>query len=361
MPGRVWPVILIFPVFLVFLILPGCYRETPQEPERSENRESSPSLVVSGDLAWRGWGEPIWPQGRSHWHWRELDRDQAGPRKGTARLKVWSAPEGIRTRWIFRPVPSVGSKIELVPVDAKQWHSFRWLAGRGVPVPLPRQLITSAYFDDLLDLLQTLTLPHFDRVVTHWPAWPVPVRCRQFISGQVDLSECLREAMAAWNEGLPSPLFEPDEGADWGVRLVHFPGIQLQPPLQARITRLRPDGAPQIVQIRVGGNYDQPWDRIYAVRGMVHELGHALFMWGHSPDREHCLWERGPPQVDVPAPDEKEAVRWWHGLTEGMDLGNYGRLSAPGCSKASSRPADRPAGIPQPASHPGATDPAGRR
>lgn len=352
MPGR------IISFLLILLVLAGCRLETPQEPQRSEIWMTSRGLVLSGDLKWCSWGEPVWPQG--HWTW--LWRDAAGESvSGTTFLRIAKGPRARQARWIFRPAPPAGRLIELLPVNHQQWHSFNWQVGREPPVPLPRQPVASIHFEDLLGLLKTLTLPHFDRIVTHWPAWPVPVRSGQAVSGEVDLSGCLREAMAIWNEGLPQPLFQNVETADWGIRLVYFPGIQLQPPLQARITRLRPDGAPQVIQILVGGNFDQPWDRIYAVRGMVHELGHALFLWGHSPDREHCLWESGPPQVAVPSADEKEAVRWWHGLPEGIDLGNYQRLSAPGRSRASWRPGGHPGGRPLPGFHPASTGSAARR
>ena len=129
--------------------------------------------------------------------------------------------------------------------------------------------------------------------------------------------------MARWNQGPGDPWFVLDEEAYWGVRLVHFPGAILHPPLTARITRLDEDERPLRINIVVGDNYDGPEDRPYAVRGFVHELGHALFLWGHSTDRMHVLWGSAPPLRDDPSPDERKAAQLWHGPPDGLDLKNY--------------------------------------
>jgi len=97
----------------------------------------------------------------------------------------------------------------------------------------------------------------------------------------------------------------------------------------ARITRLDGEGRPLVVQIVVGDTYDEANERVYAVRGLVHELGHALFLWGHSRDRNHVLWGDAPPQVAAPSADERKAVHLWHGLPDGLDLKLYGRAAAP--------------------------------
>ena len=129
--------------------------------------------------------------------------------------------------------------------------------------------------------------------------------------------------MEKWNSGEPEPWFRIDEDAFWGVRLVHFPEAILRPPLLARITRLDDQGNPLRVNIIVGDNYDDAVDRKYAIRGFIHELGHALFLWGHSDDRNHVLWGAAPPMVDWPSDDERKAARLWHGLPEGLDLNDY--------------------------------------
>ena len=72
-----------------------------------------------------------------------------------------------------------------------------------------------------------------------------------------------------------------------------------------------------------GNNYDDLREPKYVVRGFVHELGHALFLWGHSPDRDHSLWGIGPPIVEQPSQDERKAARLLHGLPEGLDLSRY--------------------------------------
>ena len=113
------------------------------------------------------------------------------------------------------------------------------------------------------------------------------------------------------------------------MRLVHLAGRSLNPPLWAQITRLDSLGAPLRVHIVCGDNYDDRRDSIYAVRGFVHELGHALFLWGHSPDRDHVLWGAAPPLRDTPSPDERKAALLWHGLPAGLDLNRYAPLIPP--------------------------------
>ena len=171
--------------------------------------------------------------------------------------------------------------------------------------------------------MQELTSPWFDQIITHWPEPMVPVRLGSAISGQVDLSACLQEAVAIWNGDRRIPWFRIDEEAAWGIRLIHLPDVRLSPPLEIRITRLDERGNPLRMNILVGNNYEQLRDPKYVVRGFVHELGHALFLWGHSPDREHCLWGTAPPLVDHPAEDERKAARLLHGLPEGLDLSLY--------------------------------------
>ena len=192
---------------------------------------------------------------------------------------------------------------------------------------MPRLELDSGLYGDLVDFLGELTGPHFGSIVCHWPKFPIPVRTGQAVSGDLDLAACLAEAVARWNEGESRPWFRLEEGADWGVRLVHYPGAILRPPLRARITRLDDQGRPQRINIIIGDNYDDLRDRKYAIRGLVHELGHALFLWGHSRDRAHVLWGAAPPLVDMPARDERKAAHLWHGLPEGLDLGDY--LSEP--------------------------------
>ncbi|MBE0566899.1 MAG: hypothetical protein IH621_13130, partial [Krumholzibacteria bacterium] len=196
-------------------------------------------------------------------------------------------------------------------------------------LPLPRLAVDSGAYADLVALLADLTGPRFAGRVTHWPDRPIPLRIPPAESGSVDLAACLRTAMDRWNEGEAVPWFAAVDTAAWGVRLVHLPGRHLVPPLQAQITRLDPAGRPLRVHILAGDNYDDPWDSVYAVRGLVHELGHALFLWGHSRDREHVLWGAAPPLVGAPSADERKAALLWHGLPEGCDLDRYRTATAP--------------------------------
>jgi hypothetical protein len=188
---------------------------------------------------------------------------------------------------------------------------------------MPRREVTSPYFPHLLALLQELTTPWFEQQVAHWPQGPVPIRIGSAVSGLVDLSACLREAVEIWNADRIEPWFRIDEEAAWGVRLIHYQDIRLAPPLEIRITRLDSVGTPLRMNLVAGNNYAALREPKYVVRGFVHELGHALFLWGHSPDREHSLWGSGPPLVIRPSKDERKAAQLLHGLPEGLDLSRY--------------------------------------
>ena len=269
-----------------------------------------------------------WPAGRWLWTWTAT----ASGRQGTAELLVEADRAGGRWSWnMVGTAPPGGSGLELVPASGRTWLPLRLPAeAAGADwLPLPRLSVDSPHFADLTALLAELTRPRFGSRVTHWPARPIPVRCGAARAGEVDLSACLREAVNRWNEGLAEPWFACSDSADWGVRLVHLAGRRLTPPLWAQITRLDSLGAPLRVHIVCGDNYDDRRDSVYAVRGFVHELGHALFLWGHSPDRDHVLWAAAPPLRDTPSPDEEKAAQLWHGLPSGLDLNRYAPLIPP--------------------------------
>jgi hypothetical protein len=305
-----------------------------------------------------------WVAGRWHWSWANSDS-----LFGTAQL-VLSPLENPGTGWTIQwnfpshEFPNLPRNQTLVftPADSSRWHLFRWSNSSPeslatAPFPLPRQPTQSSQYTGLLDLLQALTTPFFNQVVTHWPNYPVPVRLVEASNGSVNLTECLTEAMEIWNEGEPRPWFESNNEAGWGIRLVHFPNRNLRPPLAAQITRLDSIGNPLRVHLLAGNNYDDAWDRIYAVRGFVHELGHALFFWGHSLDRIHSLWGQAPPLVAAPSLDERKAARWWHGLPVGLDLSRYGPPPAPSelsGRKGAWQPDAHPSGPRQPTGHFGA-------
>jgi hypothetical protein len=130
--------------------------------------------------------------------------------------------------------------------------------------------------------------------------------------------------MSVWNTAESDSLFGWDPQAAWGIRLVHLAGICLRPPLGAKVVRLDGAGQPLSVHILAGDTYDTLAKRSSAVRGLTHELAHALFLWGHSEDRKHILWRCGP-IVDEPSPDERRAARLMRLLPAGLDLSRYGR------------------------------------
>ena len=252
-----------------------------------------------------------------------------GPVPGAGSVFSWQFADSF-------PWPCPGDSLALIPADAQEWLGMTlvWpdsLDGGTLPghllLPLPRISLNSVEYADLVQFLAEMTRPRFNSIVTHWPGAPIPVRLAPAESGQLDLADCLTEAVGRWNAGRRTPWFEIQDSPGWGVRLVHFQGTNLHPPMQARLTWPEEDAHPLLVQILVGDTYDVTRDRPYAVRAFVHELGHALFLWGHSRDRDHVLWASGPPLVDAPSLDERKAAQLWHGLPEGLDLGWY--FSAP--------------------------------
>ena len=288
-----------------------------------ESTTTEECVTLSDSLRWNH--EAPFPVPAGRWIWLLADSAAASP-PDTATLYVAPSTELFRWRWSLPESLPAGHLVRLVPLDGDVWHEMTIEiaapAGQRM-LPLPRQACKSPDFDDLLGLLQTLTEPFFGQTVAHWPSRPIPVRVGAAVTGEVDLSACLVEAIDIWNDGEAAPWFRIDEEAAWGVRLIHFPDIPLSPPLEARITRLDDAGAPLRIQIVAGNDYQRLRNPKYVVRGFVHELAHALFLWGHSPDREHCLWGAAPPQVDRPSQDERKAARLWHDLPAGLDLSRY--------------------------------------
>jgi hypothetical protein len=288
----------------------GCTGETP----------SAPAPGPAGPLPQaHGRGLP-WPAGAWTWSWQALD----GSGRGVARLQVTDR----RWAWDLGPAPPAGALV-LSPPDGT-WETMR-IADGAEPddwLPLPR-VPTMAGGGSAAELAALLTAPRFGSRTTHWPSLPIPVRTGRATAGQLDLSACLRTAMDRWNLGAEPPWFAASDSAAWGVRLVHLAGRTLSPPFWAQITRLDGGGRPLGVSIVAGDNLAAAGDSIYAVRAFVHELGHALFLWGHSPCREHVLWGAAPPIVGWPSPDERKAAQLVHGLPEGLDLSRYGSASGP--------------------------------
>ncbi len=307
-------------VVIVFFVL-GC--SEPNNPLSPETPTSS-SLVYSWKtnlVSNQGWQ-------KGNWDWSYTCNDSL---LGSAKLDLtpmMGSHSGWEITWLFQPaLPDSGDRATLLlnPDNDDFWHNLRWCGADSIgPLPLPRQEVDSEMYSDLLELLQELTTPFFNQVVTHWPQYPIPVRLVPANNGPVDLAACLTEAAEIWNEGETQPWFVMDSTAGWGVRLVHFPDREMHPPLAAQVTRLDNMGRPLRIHLLAGNNYNSVSARPYVVRGFVHELGHALFLWGHSQDRIHCLWGLAPPMVSEPSQDERKAARWWHGLPDGLDLSQYG-------------------------------------
>jgi len=316
---------------LFWVAVCGCGDRSPQSDPVAPAPEDSHRFDYLYDAALLSFLQII--PGTSAWSW--FVDDAAGHRHaGPAELEI----AGLGARWILHGVDwdavsaeaGVADTLRLVPEHPGHWHSLVCLWADTLLTtlpPLPRQPVASVHYPDLLALLQELTADRFDGVVTHWPELPVPVRAGDAVCEDVDLAACLREAVDIWNQGEAQPLLVWSPHADWGVRLVHFPGIVRVPPLALRITRLDGHGSPLGMNLLAGDNYCSSASRPAARRGMIHELGHALLMWGHSLDRAHSLWGQGPPLVAEPSQDERRAVRLWNRLPVGLDLTVYDRPS----------------------------------
>jgi len=262
--------------------------------------------------------------GSSRWTWHGTD-DAGDSVSGPAELIM----SGRRATWRLRGEarPPAPGQLRLRPADPDAWHHqvVSWPPGTASGwLPLPRQSVDSPAYADLLDLLQRLTNARFRQRVTHWPVAPLPVVAAPTPCGEIDLADCLAEAVALWNAGETAPLFAPVPAADWGLRLAYIPDPALTPRLALRIVACDTAGRPLRAEIVAGAGYATVNVRKYAVRGMLHELAHARLLWGHSEDRRHLLWKCGP-IVDAPSNDERRAARLWALLPEGLDLHVYAR------------------------------------
>ncbi len=334
--------------------LSGCHG--PVRPQQPAAAPPTSDLVLFSGTPYLTDREDVY--GRCHhWNWALADTtghaDQPAPRWGTARLE-WlpmDKRQGStrKLRWTLTPAPDLPAVLILSPEDTNAWHTFRCRIedAKARPVPLPRSAIESPCYANLLDLVQHLTDDHFQQIVRHWQGIPIPVRCGDHHSGPVDLSACLARAVAIWNGGEHTKWFILDPDADWGIRLLHYAGAHLSPTLRVQLTKHDGRGNPIRMNIAVGDDYTAPGDTTYVIRGMVHELAHTLLLWGHSLDRNHCLWGAAPPIVSAPAPDERKAAHLVRDLPEGLDLKDYFSLNASGSGTASSPPAGRPAGPPR--------------
>ncbi|PID80741.1 hypothetical protein CSA17_01745 [bacterium DOLJORAL78_65_58] len=306
-------------LFFALLVLPlvsGCL-EAPRPEDTLTRRTRLWVTSLAEDLGWEA--------GRWGWKWATATRDSAGQ----ATLELRHHPRGWWIEWVFDPAPPA-DPITLEPCRPERWHTWHGQAlAEEVPLPLPRVAVDTDAYPHLLALVRALTEERFSAVVTHWPEEVVPVRLFPAMNNDLDLREILREAMAIWNAGPGGPFFRADSLATWGLRLVHFPDRSLRPPAASRITRLDSEGRPLRVHIEVGNDYNHPWHHRPALRAMVHELAHGLLLWGHSLDRNHCLWVAAPPLVSAPSLDERKAAQWWRGLPQGLDLKRYGTVNAP--------------------------------
>jgi hypothetical protein len=256
------------------------------------------------------------------WDWGWDDGAAHGAATLTVRDAVW--------RWTLHPGSGgapPGPALRLDPGEPLVWHTMavpddpaspgRWL-------PLPRRALASPHHLDLLQLLRELTRAAFGERATGWGTTPVPVHAGAAVSGAVDLRAELRAAVEQWNAASPRPLFRwTDADSGGGVYLVHLAGRRLSPRMSAYLVRRDTKQDVLRLHIRVGDDYDTAQLARYARRAFLHELAHALLLWGHTACRDHVLWRSGP-IVDVPSSDEVTAALWLDALPRGLLLSRYG-------------------------------------
>lgn len=224
-------------------------------------------------------------------------------------------------------MPEFPGDIVLIPEDVAIWHTMRLPAASRDTLawlPLPRTPLDSPFYYDLLDLVQHLMPVGYAGTVRHWPAFPVPLTTMNAVSGAVDLQATLIEARDILNDMYGETLFCPPDETGNGIRMVHLAGRNLRPACYMTFVRRDSTGAPLRMQLVIGDTYDDPWDRPYALRAMLHELLHGLLLWEHSLDRQHLLWRNGT-IAKLPSADELSALRLWRALPAGLDLRRYGR------------------------------------
>jgi hypothetical protein len=295
---------------LLVLCLCSCRSDLPTDPV-------SQNLVISHSISHELTTllEPF--ESHSAWYWETTER------AGTAELEVINSSY----KWElsdYNPQSEDNCNIMLHPDDINHWHSIitdHTKLAKGLSPPIPITPITSPEYNNIMDFLSEMTGPRYDRIVTHWVGEIIPVQVDSFETTTLNLSDALSHAVTVWNEIFEYDIFDIGEYIPWGVRLIYRPGMQT-PPLYIRGIRQDNSGHPMLMHIIVGDNYNNSHSNIWINRAMVHELTHALCLWGHSKDREHILWENGP-IVDVPSNDEIIAIKLWIALPDGLNLNDY--------------------------------------
>lgn len=224
--------------------------------------------------------------------------------------------------WLLRVEPlSFPAEAERRP----RFYPVTW-ASWAVPVdslvlPLvPRLRLHDSVYREALDLLQEFIQPFSGSRIRRWarrslrvalPAgeWPVDYR-----------GPCL-EAISHWNEVLREDVFMP---VDPGVAAEVTCEVSEEARLAyTRLTDSDGEGRPLAMRIHLSPRWTAGSER-YVRRVYVHELGHALGLWGHSLERLHILNGQAV-VVDTIHRDEARVARWFWRLPADFDLVALGR------------------------------------
>ena len=185
---------------------------------------------------------------------------------------------------------------------------------------LPHWNMETGFYVDGLDLLAELVRPFAGSTIRRWPHPSLRVALPPGFES-VDYAQSCTEAAAIWNQDLGWELFdivETGEEAEIVCTLTEETRLAY-----TKLLELDPEGRPLAMKIHLSPRW-APGAEKFVRRVYVHELGHALGLWGHTVDRSHIM-NGIYVSSDRPHPDEIRIVGWLWGLPSGTNLSWYER------------------------------------
>lgn len=291
---------------LALVLAAGCRAHDPSPTAPGED----PRLRVPGGAGLRlvfapppGAGAP--PLGASLWAGSQ--RHRLGPRNG------WSAVLGppLAPPFLLRIDPFGGGPefhpLRRVVVEADPWS---------LEMPLLRRTpLGGTPYAELLDLLQEFLEPWSGSRVSRWESLPQRVRLPALPPDDPYRTTCL-EAIDVWNVTMGRTVLEAVSSTDSAtIRCTVFEEDR------AAFTRSEArdaDGHPLRLRVHLSRRWIEDAPR-YIRRIWVHELGHALGLWGHSRDLDHVVNGRAV-ITDRPHPHELAALELLFRLPRDFDL-----------------------------------------
>jgi hypothetical protein len=209
--------------------------------------------------------------------------------------------------------------------DALAFYRLAWSSWASPPdsflLPLvPHRPLRHSVYREAIDLLQEFIAPFSGSRLRRWSMGTLRLALP---SGEwpVDYRAACREAMTRWNEVLGSPRFVAVEtGAAAEVRCEVSEETRLA---YTQLVDADDHGRPLAMRVHLSPRW-APGSEHYVRRVYLHELGHALGLWGHSVDLQHILNGRAVIVDDI-HPDEALVARWFWSLPADFDLVALGR------------------------------------